>query len=83
MGLVSHSHAFVSLALTLPGAAVSLSGESTPDDVRNLTIPTLILASELDHYFPGATARQVFAAIPAVDKQLKVFPGNLRRSASL
>ena len=60
-----------------PDAAISLSGESTTDDVRNLSIPTLILASEQDHFFPGATARQVFAAIPAVDKQFKVFPGGL------
>ena len=60
-----------------PNAAISLSGESATDDVRSLSVPTLILASEQDHYFPGATARQVFAVIPAVDKQLKVFPGGL------
>jgi len=58
-----------------PAAAVSLSGESTPDEVRSLQVPTLIFASEGDHWFPGATARQVFAAIPAVDKDLRVYPG--------
>ncbi len=60
-----------------PDGAVSLSGESTPDQVRGLNVPTLILASEDDRYFPGSVARQVLAAIPAQDKHLKVFPGNL------
>src|SRR5438093_13044619 len=60
-----------------PNAAISLSGESATDDVRSLSVPTLILASEQDHYLPGATARQVFAVIPAVHKQLNVFPRGL------
>jgi hypothetical protein len=60
-----------------PDAVISLSGESTADEVRHLMVPVLILASENDHYFRGADAREVFAAIPEADKQLKVFPGNL------
>ncbi len=58
-----------------PGAAVSFSGESSPDEVGSLQIPTLIFASEDDRYFPGKTARQVAAAIPAADKALRVYPG--------
>jgi pimeloyl-ACP methyl ester carboxylesterase len=60
-----------------PAAAVSFSGESSPEDVRSLQVPTLIFASEDDHYFPGKTARQVLAAIPAEDKSLRVYPGLL------
>jgi dienelactone hydrolase len=39
-----------------PAAAVSFSGESAPDDVRSLQVPTLIFASEDDQYFPGTIA---------------------------
>jgi pimeloyl-ACP methyl ester carboxylesterase len=60
-----------------PAAAVSFSGESTPEDVRSLQVPTLIFASEGDLYFPGKIARQVLTAIPAADKSLHVYPGLL------
>jgi pimeloyl-ACP methyl ester carboxylesterase len=66
-----------------PTAAVSFSGESTPDEVSALNVPTLIFASENDHYFPGSTARQVIAAIPSSDKSLIVYPGGLHGLAIL
>jgi dienelactone hydrolase len=61
-----------------PAAAVSFSGESTPDEVRTLQVPTLIFASEDDHYLPGKTARDVIAALSTADKELIVYPGRLR-----
>lgn len=60
-----------------PAAAISLSGESDPEDVTNLVVPTQIFASEDDRYFRGPRAREVFAAIPAADKELHVYPGTL------
>ena len=72
-----------SALIPVPAGAVSLSGESTPDEVHYLRVPTLILASESDRLFPGPTARQVFAVIPATDKQLKVFDGAQHGTALL
>jgi len=60
-----------------PAAAISVSGESDPEDVTNLVVPTQIFASEDDRYFRGPRAREVFAAIPAADKELHVYPGTL------
>jgi pimeloyl-ACP methyl ester carboxylesterase len=60
-----------------PAAAISLSGESDPEDVRELKVPTQIFASEDDRFFRGPRAREVFAAIPATDKELHVYPGTL------
>jgi pimeloyl-ACP methyl ester carboxylesterase len=60
-----------------PAAVVSFSGPSSPDEVRNLQIPTLIVTSENDRFLPGKAAREVFAAIPATDKELYVYPGQL------